>query len=170
MKDKFKKIFSSFVTTILLLLVYALGLAVATFIEKYQGTAVAKAVVYYSPLFFILQLLLVINFIVVIVKHKYFTRGKLGLVLTHFALIFILLGALTTHLLGKEGIFSGQSAVIQMPTSAGKTKSTEIIIRSAFMSQRTKIAVVVAPFKALCHEIERDYYFALFVYVWCFPA
>ena len=104
MKDKFKKIFSSFVTTILLLLVYALGLAVATFIEKYQGTAVAKAVVYYSPLFFILQLLLVINFIVVIVKHKYFTRGKLGLVLTHFALIFILLGALTTHLLGKEGI------------------------------------------------------------------
>jgi cytochrome c biogenesis factor len=104
MKDKFKKIFSSFVTTILLLLVYALGLAVATFIEKYQGTAVAKAVVYYSPLFFILQLLLVINFIVVIVKHKYFIRGKLGLVLTHFALIFILLGALTTHLLGKEGI------------------------------------------------------------------
>lgn len=63
-------------------------------------------------------------------------------------------------LLGKEGIFSGQSAVIQMPTSAGKTKSTEIIIRSAFMSQRTNIAVVVAPFKALCHEIERDYYFA----------
>ena len=104
MKDKFKKIFSSFVTTIVLLLVYALGLAVATFIEKYQGTAVAKAVVYYSPLFFFLQLLLVVNFIVIVVKHKYFTRGKLGLILTHFALILILLGALTTHLLGREGI------------------------------------------------------------------
>ena len=63
-------------------------------------------------------------------------------------------------LLGKENVFKGQSAVIQMPTSAGKTKSTEIIIRSAFLAERTNIAVVVAPFKALCHEIERDYYFA----------
>ncbi len=63
-------------------------------------------------------------------------------------------------LLGKEGVFNGGSAVIQMPTSAGKTKSTEIIIRSAFLSERTNIAVIVAPFKALCHEIERDYFFA----------
>lgn len=63
-------------------------------------------------------------------------------------------------LLGKEGVFRGQSAVIQMPTSAGKTKSTEIIIRSAFLGERTNVAVLVAPFKALCHEIERDYYFA----------
>ncbi len=60
-------------------------------------------------------------------------------------------------LLGKENVFKGQSAVIQMPTSAGKTKSTEIIIRSAFMSQRTNIAVVLAPFRALCNEIQLDY-------------
>ena len=60
-------------------------------------------------------------------------------------------------LLGKEGIFKGQSAVIQMPTSAGKTKSTELIIRSAFLSKRTSIAVIVVPFKALCHEIKEDY-------------
>lgn len=61
-------------------------------------------------------------------------------------------------LLGKANVFKGQSAVIQMPTSAGKTKSTEIIIRSAFLSGKTKFAVVVAPFKALCHEIEYDFY------------
>jgi POLQ-like helicase len=61
-------------------------------------------------------------------------------------------------LLGKEGVFKGQSAVIQMPTSAGKTKSTEIIIRSAFLSNRTDISVVVAPFRALCHEIQNDFY------------
>src|SRR5690606_13568195 len=45
------------------------------------------------------------------------------------------------------------SGVIQMPTSAGKTKSVEIILRSAFLSNRTKFAVVIAPFRALCHEI-----------------
>lgn len=60
-------------------------------------------------------------------------------------------------LLGSKNVFKGQSAVIQMPTSAGKTKSTELIIRSAFLSKRTSIAVVVVPFKALCHEIKLDY-------------
>jgi replicative superfamily II helicase len=57
------------------------------------------------------------------------------------------------RLLGKRGIFEGKSAVIQMPTSAGKTRATEIIIRSAFLAGRTEIAIIVAPFKALCHEI-----------------
>ncbi|WP_075256238.1 DEAD/DEAH box helicase [Herbaspirillum camelliae] len=56
-------------------------------------------------------------------------------------------------LLGNKGIFMGASGLIQMPTSAGKTRSVEIILRSAFMSGRTKLAVVVAPFRALCHEI-----------------
>ena len=57
------------------------------------------------------------------------------------------------RLLGEQGVFSGQPAVIQMPTSAGKTRSVEIVIRSAFLAGRTRLAVVVAPFKALCHEI-----------------
>ncbi|MBT2141916.1 DEAD/DEAH box helicase [Dyella sp. LX-66] len=56
-------------------------------------------------------------------------------------------------LLGRAGIFSGVSGIVQMPTSAGKTRSVEIILRSAFLANRTKVAVVVAPFRALCHEI-----------------
>jgi RAD3-like DEAD/DEAH box helicase/helicase-like protein len=57
------------------------------------------------------------------------------------------------RLLGEHGVFRGRSAVVQMPTSAGKTKATEIIIRSAFLSGRASLAVIVAPFRALCHEI-----------------
>ena len=56
-------------------------------------------------------------------------------------------------LLGHAGIFSGVSGIVQMPTSAGKTRSVEIVLRSGFLSGRTKLAVVVAPFRALCHEI-----------------
>lgn len=56
-------------------------------------------------------------------------------------------------LLGQAGLFAGASGVVQMPTSAGKTRSVEIVLRSAFLSGRTKLAVVVAPFRALCHEI-----------------
>lgn len=57
------------------------------------------------------------------------------------------------RLLGQRGIFYGGSAVVQMPTSAGKSRATEIIIRSAFLSRRASLAVVVGPFRALCHEI-----------------
>jgi hypothetical protein len=60
------------------------------------------------------------------------------------------------HLLGKHGIYQGKSAVIQMPTSAGKTKSTELIIRSAFLSNRANLTIIVAPFRALCNEIKND--------------
>ena len=56
-------------------------------------------------------------------------------------------------LLGQHGTFKGRSAVVQMPTSAGKTRATELIIRSAFLSGRTKLAIIVAPYRALCHEI-----------------
>jgi len=57
------------------------------------------------------------------------------------------------RLLGENGVYKGTSAVVQMPTSAGKTKSTELIIRSAFLAERASLAVIVAPFRALCSEI-----------------
>lgn len=59
-------------------------------------------------------------------------------------------------LLGKEGIFKGKSGVIQMPTSSGKTTSISLAIQSAFLSKRTSIVIVVAPFRALCKEILFD--------------
>lgn len=59
-------------------------------------------------------------------------------------------------LLGQSGFFAGESGIVQMPTSAGKTRSVEIIIRSAFFSGRTSTAIVVAPFRSLCHEINQS--------------
>ncbi|AMJ56337.1 MULTISPECIES: DEAD/DEAH box helicase [Stenotrophomonas] len=56
-------------------------------------------------------------------------------------------------LLGKAGLFAGRSGVVQMPTSAGKTRSVEVVLRSAFLADRTRVAVIVAPFRALSHEI-----------------
>ncbi len=87
-----------------MLLLYGAGLAVATFIEKYQGTDAAKLMVYYSPLFFLLQFLLVVNFLVTTVKYQYYRFHKCGYLLVHFSFIIILLGALTTFQFGEEGI------------------------------------------------------------------
>lgn len=60
------------------------------------------------------------------------------------------------HLLGEYGVFKGKSAIVQMPTSAGKTKAIEIILRSAFLANRTSLAIIIAPFRALCHEIKNS--------------
>lgn len=54
---------------------------------------------------------------------------------------------------GHAGLLRGASAVVQMPTSAGKTRATELVIRSALLSGRSRAALIVAPFKALCDEI-----------------
>jgi len=60
------------------------------------------------------------------------------------------------RLLGKAGLFAGASAIVQMPTSAGKTRAIELVIRSAMLSGRARTVVVVAPFRALCHEISNS--------------
>ncbi len=60
------------------------------------------------------------------------------------------------HLLGKADVLKGESAIVQMPTSAGKTKATELILRSAFLAERISLAIIIAPFRALCHEIKNS--------------
>lgn len=60
------------------------------------------------------------------------------------------------HLLGKADVLKGKSAIVQMPTSAGKTKATELILRSAFLAERISLAIIIAPFRALCHEIKNS--------------
>lgn len=55
--------------------------------------------------------------------------------------------------IGESGVYSGQSAVIQMPTGAGKTAAMSLIIRSALASNKLHLAIVVAPFKSIRDEI-----------------
>lgn len=55
--------------------------------------------------------------------------------------------------IGDAGVFSGRNAFIQLPTGSGKTKCIELILRSRFLAGNCKLAVVVAPLRALCSEI-----------------
>jgi len=98
------KIFSSYVTMISLLALYAICMAAATFIEKTFGTEIAKLTIYYSPLFFLLQFFLAVNFVMIAVKRRFIQHKRWGLLLVHCSFIIILSGALITHIFGKEGI------------------------------------------------------------------
>ncbi|HBG56437.1 cytochrome c biogenesis protein CcsA [Proteiniphilum sp. UBA1028] len=101
--DKLIHFLSSYKTSIVLMLIYATGLATATFVEKKMSTEAAKMLIYYSPLFILLQFLLVINFLLILVRYNYIKRKKWVMIVLHVALIVILGGALTTFLFGKEG-------------------------------------------------------------------
>lgn len=128
MNSFINRFFSSFITTIVLLIIYAVALASATFIEKYHGTPAAKAMIYYSPLFFILQMLMIANFLVVAVKHQFIKRKRWGLMITHCSFIIILLGATISFLFGEEGILHLREGEtnnqISIETSKGNTLHT----------------------------------------------
>jgi len=57
------------------------------------------------PTLFFLQFLMVVNFIAIVIKYRYFQRRRWALIVVHFAFIVILLGALITHLFGKDERF-----------------------------------------------------------------
>lgn len=87
------------------------------------------------------------------------SRGKWSHVLQKASFIKELWPA--QHSLGEANVLKGRSAIVQMPTSAGKTKAIELILRSAFLSDRdVHLAVIVAPFRALCHEIKDSLFMA----------
>lgn len=95
---------SSPVTTLALLMLYAIGLGVATFIEKYTSPQMARFFVYNSAPFFLLQLLLCFNFIGLIWQFDYYKQRKWSMILFHVAFIVILAGAMISYMFGEEGI------------------------------------------------------------------
>lgn len=86
-----------------MLFAYALSLAIATFIERIFSTSVAKTVIYYSPILFIVYFLLIANFVCTTLKHRLLQRKKYGFIVVHTSLLVILVGAFVSHVSGKEG-------------------------------------------------------------------
>lgn len=99
-----KTFFTSTHLALVLMILYAVGLAAATFIEKYQGTSVARQWVYNQPLFYLLPLLMMVQFLAMSARLRLWQQRKYGAFLLHIALAVILAGASVTHLFGFEGI------------------------------------------------------------------
>lgn len=116
-----KTMFYSWKITLILLVHYVILLAAATFVEKSQGTAVAREAIYNNPLFYLLQLLLVVNFCATAWKARLWQQRKYGILVLHISFIVILLGALVTSLFGFEGIVhirEGETACFMQTTAA----------------------------------------------------
>lgn len=99
-----KAMFTSWKITLILLVHYVILLAAATFVEKAQGTAMAREIIYNNPLFYLLQFLLILNFCATAWQARLWNQRKYGVLLLHISFIVILLGALVTNMFGFEGI------------------------------------------------------------------
>ncbi len=96
--------FTSYKLMLILLALYAVLLAAATFIEGRYGSSAARAVVYNNVLFYLLQLLLIINFVGISLKVHLWRHRKYGVIIFHWAFAVVLAGALITRIWGYEGI------------------------------------------------------------------
>ena len=86
------------------ILLFALSIAIATFIENDFGTSSAQKVIFKSWWFELLLFLFGITIIVNIIKFKMIKQKKWPLLLFHSAIIIILFGAALTRYIGFEGM------------------------------------------------------------------
>ena len=101
---KLLKIIYSPRTTLGLLVIFAIALAVATFIENSYDTITAKALIYNAKWFEALMLLMIFNFIGSVQRYQLFTWKRLSGFLFHTAFIIIIIGAGVTRYIGFEGM------------------------------------------------------------------
>ena len=101
-----KKIFSflfSMLFSVLLLLMFAITIAYATFLENDYGTATAQAVIYHAWWFELLLFVGIINLAGSVIRYKLVSRKKWAILLFHLAFIVIIIGAGVTRYFGFEG-------------------------------------------------------------------
>ncbi|RXJ45981.1 cytochrome c biogenesis protein [Gelidibacter gilvus] len=114
---RLKKILFSTRTMTVLLLLYGISMAVATFVENDYDTATAKTLIYNSTWFEVLMLWLILLFVANIKTYRLLRREKWPILVFHLAFIFMFIGGTITRYISFEG---------QMPIKENQT-TNEII-------------------------------------------
>jgi len=91
-------------TMAVLMLVFAVSIGYATFVENDFGTATAKALIYNARWFEALMGILALNLSYNIIRFKMWKKGKGLVFLFHVAFLVILFGAAVTRYVGYEGM------------------------------------------------------------------
>ena len=105
-------IVGSMKTMAILMLIFAVSIGYATFIENDYGTPTAQAVVYKAAWFEALLIILAINLVINIFRFKMIQQKKILILMFHVSFLVILFGAAITRFYGFEGtmhIREGQS-------------------------------------------------------------
>ncbi|MGK0377358.1 cytochrome c biogenesis protein CcsA [Patiriisocius sp. Uisw_017] len=107
MQKKLAAILFSTRLTATLFIVFAIAMAVGTFLDSGQETSptpYSRALIYNAWWFEAIMVLFVINFIGNIFRFKLLRKGKITTLIMHLSFILILVGAFITRYIGYEGI------------------------------------------------------------------
>lgn len=99
-----QKIFLSMGSAVIMVMLFAIAIAAATFLENDYGPDAARQLIYEAKWFEILILLLGVNLVANIMRHQLWKKGKRLILIFHAALVFIYLGAALTRYAGYEGV------------------------------------------------------------------
>jgi len=144
---KLIKIMLSMKAAIVYMLLLAISIAVATFIENDYGTQTARALVYKTHWFEALWGLFVLAIVQNIVRFKMYRRDKWGQLTLHLAFGVIALGALVTRYIGYEGILhlrNGQESRVMvsdhmvLQVMLGDSKDPAVYAFPMYLSSLTK--------------------------------
>jgi cytochrome c-type biogenesis protein CcsB len=102
--NKVLSLLGSMKTMAALMLVFAVSIGYATFIENDYGSMTAKADIYNARWFEILLALLAVNLTLNIINFNMARRGKWLVFIFHVAFLIILVGAAVTRYMGYEGM------------------------------------------------------------------
>ena len=125
-----KKILFSNRLTGILFIVFAIAMAIGTFLDAGQETSptpLTRNVIYNAWWFELIMLLFVINFIGNIFKYNLLSKRKWPVLMLHLSWIFILIGAFITRYISYEGVMSIRE---------GETES-------AFLSEKTYLDIYI---------------------------
>ena len=128
-----KKIFNLLFSTRLtgmLFIVFAIAMAVGTFLDAGQDTSptpYSRTLIFNALWFELIMLFFIINFTGNIFKYNLLSLKKWPVLLLHFSWIFIILGAFITRYHGFEGVMSIRE---------GETENT-------FISEKTYIKIYI---------------------------
>lgn len=153
MKQVTRILFSA-VFMAVIIIVFAVAIAIATFIENDFGSATARAVVYNARWFEVLLLLAAVNVTGSIFTRKLYTRSKIPVMAFHLAFVIILAGAAITRYSGTEGTVSLREGQVTNRFLTDKAFITLTLTDSASGNQSNNFPVFFTPLGR--NKISRD--------------
>ncbi len=130
-----------------LLILLAVSMGIATFVENDFGTNAAKAMIYNTWWFECLFALLAINLLLNVLKPYMYKKGKLSILIFHLSFLIIVIGAALTRYVGFEGVMhirEGQSTDEFLSTTSYISGSIEkngkkvVFEKAVLMSEKSK--------------------------------
>ncbi|GGE12786.1 cytochrome c biogenesis protein CcsA [Psychroflexus salis] len=147
-QQKIKDILFSTRLMAMLFIIYALAMAIGTFVENSYSTATAKYYIYDAWWFEVIMVFFVINFIGNIFRYKLISQKKWTTLVLHLSFILILTGAWITRYIGYEGVMPIREGEVANTMLTEKTFLTTYIdgkIEGELLRKKENFPLLLAP-------------------------